>query len=312
MWHRVSLNVASPHKTFEGEKCSWSFISFENIRKLLLHRRVRLEAWCKAINKENSPVYCLWLSWLYKRWSPRETISNFHNLPFLFVLEWINPAKSSLKINLKLKKEEPTNKLKKHQNWVKGYLHFEINSPSPSPSAGDTGNLVQCNLHRWEADQKLGLGIFLSLQLRNKLIQKIPKLAFFKGRILVLYTKVYFKKTCLMLKKWICKCKQKVHLNQHKRFNWFVLSTTWILFQRSCFFTNLFLSTDGLSWINSSVIPKAVKCYVYVLSNWRIHRLSQYFDFPTQMNVLAFRSLRNFALICFNRDEKSHVTMSLR
>ena len=37
----------------------------------------------------------------------------------------------------------------------------------------------------------------------------------------------------------------------------------------------------------------------------------QYFDIMTQMNVLAFRSLHNFTLICFDRDEKSHVTISL-
>ena len=29
------------------------------------------------------------------------------------------------------------------------------------------------------------------------------------------------------------------------------------------------------------------------------------------MNVLAFRSLHNFTLICFDRNEKSHVTISL-
>ena len=29
------------------------------------------------------------------------------------------------------------------------------------------------------------------------------------------------------------------------------------------------------------------------------------------MNVLGFRSLYNFTLICFDRDEKSHVTISL-
>ena len=49
---------------------------------------------------------------------------------------------------------------------------------------------------------------------------------------------------------------------------------------------------------------KAVKYYVYVLSNWRMHRLSQYFDIPTQMNTLVFRSLESFTLICFDRDKK--------
>ena len=62
--------------------------------------------------------------------------------------------------------------------------------------------------------------------------------------------------------------------------------------------------------IKFSKNSKAVKYYVYVLSNWRMHRLSQYFDIPTQMNVLAFRSLQSFTLICFDRDEKSHVTIS--
>ena len=41
-----------------------------------------------------------------------------------------------------------------------------------------------------------------------------------------------------------------------------------------------------------------------------MYRLSQYFDIATQMNVLAFRSLQSFTLICFDRDEKSHVTIS--
>ena len=41
-----------------------------------------------------------------------------------------------------------------------------------------------------------------------------------------------------------------------------------------------------------------------------MYRLSQYFDIATQMNVLAFRSLQIFTLICFDRDEKSHVTIS--
>ena len=62
--------------------------------------------------------------------------------------------------------------------------------------------------------------------------------------------------------------------------------------------------------IKFSKNSKAVKYYVYVLSNWRMHRLSQYFDIPTQMNVLAFRSLQSFTLICFDPDEKSHVTIS--
>ena len=42
--------------------------------------------------------------------------------------------------------------------------------------------------------------------------------------------------------------------------------------------------------INFSKNSKAVKYYVYVLSNPSMHRLSQYFDLPTQMDVLAFRS----------------------
>ena len=62
--------------------------------------------------------------------------------------------------------------------------------------------------------------------------------------------------------------------------------------------------------IKFSKNSKAVKYYVYVLSNWRMHRLSQYFDIPTQMNALVFRSLQSFTLICFDRDKNSQVTIS--
>ena len=41
----------------------------------------------------------------------------------------------------------------------------------------------------WEANQKLGLGILLWLQLQRKLILKFLKIAYLKGRILVFYTK---------------------------------------------------------------------------------------------------------------------------
>ena len=36
-----------------------------------------------------------------------------------------------------------------------------------------------------------------------------------------------------------------------------------------------------------------------------LHRLSQYFDFLIPMNVLAFRSLQSFSLMCFDRDDVS-------
>ena len=62
--------------------------------------------------------------------------------------------------------------------------------------------------------------------------------------------------------------------------------------------------------IKFSKNSKAVKYYVYVLSNWRMHRLSQYFDIPTQMNALVFRSLQSFTLICFDRDKNSQITIS--
>ena len=37
--NKARFNLASPHETFKREKCSRSFISFQNIIKLLLHRR---------------------------------------------------------------------------------------------------------------------------------------------------------------------------------------------------------------------------------------------------------------------------------
>ena len=59
---------------------------------------------------------------------------------------------------------------------MKDYLHFEIKPP-------------------------------LSLSLL-RVNYDLPSLG---GKILVFYTKFYLKKSCVMLRQWICKCKQKMH-----------------------------------------------------------------------------------------------------